>query len=146
MNRSLRIINKGFKAEITNRDNEYKFMDQVRWCYEHKSKIRFLWFFERDAKFECMSLVNTNTFYFEKESDRNWFLIRWSCMIHLKVFTFSAMDDNLSKEWDRLDSWIPWIQYIKSLPHVIEAEWNTTYTRITFKNEAHKNWFVLSWS
>lgn len=67
-------------------------------------------------------------------------------MIHLKVPAHSAMDNNLSKEWDRLDSGIPWIQYIGSLPLVIEAEWNITYTRITFKNEAHKNWFVLRWS
>jgi hypothetical protein len=78
MNRSFRIFKKGFKAEITSWDGVYKYMDQVRWCYDHKSKIRFLWFFERDAKFECMGLGLTNTFYFEKESDRNWFLIRWS--------------------------------------------------------------------
>lgn len=75
MNRSYRIINKGFKAEITRPDTDYRIFDQVRWCYDHKSKIRVLWFFERDAKFECMGLT---TFYFEKESDRNWFLLRWS--------------------------------------------------------------------
>jgi hypothetical protein len=69
---------KGFKAEITSWDSPFMIMDQIRWCEEHTSKIKYLGLFERDAKFGWFSIGLTNGFYFEKESDRNWFLLRWS--------------------------------------------------------------------
>ena len=52
-----------------------------------------------------------------------------------------------------------WVDYLKSFPHVIDAEFFTgteggfvnrldvePYTIITFDSEEHKTWFILRWS
>jgi hypothetical protein len=45
------------------------------WCDNHKSKVKFFWFFERDARYVYSYYYST--WYFEKEVDRNWFMMRW---------------------------------------------------------------------
>jgi hypothetical protein len=66
------------------------------------------------------------------------------------------MDLNLEADWHAEEYGLDqWIDYVKSLPHVIEVEYvegiwsaggDQSYTIITFESEAHRNWFVLRYS
>jgi hypothetical protein len=77
-------------------------------------------------------------------------------MSELIIMSSSTIDVNLESGWAsefyQIDDWL---DYLKSLPTVIDATWherewnggdNPSYTLITFESEAHKNWFVLRWS
>jgi hypothetical protein len=73
-------------------------------------------------------------------------------MIQLKVPTHSTMDNNLEDHFHGYMNDKEWEAKIKSLPYVKDVVWvntgsiGTSHTLITFKNEAHKTWFVLRWS
>ncbi len=73
-------------------------------------------------------------------------------MNQLKVPALSAMDSNIQDHFHGYMNDKDWEVKIKSLPYVKDAVWvntgsiDTSHTLITFKNEAHKNWFVLRWS
>jgi hypothetical protein len=52
-------------------------LEQYNWCVGHNSCVKSWWFFTRPARFFWDPTRFNNTFYFEKESDRNWFIMRW---------------------------------------------------------------------
>jgi hypothetical protein len=40
-----------------------------------------------------------------------------------------------------------WYDFVKSLdPNIIKVECVKGFTRITFKSDEHKTWFILRWS
>jgi hypothetical protein len=40
-----------------------------------------------------------------------------------------------------------WYDFVKSLdPNIIKVECVNGFTRITFKSDEHKTWFILRWS
>ncbi len=40
-----------------------------------------------------------------------------------------------------------WYDFVKSLdPNIIKVEGVKGFTRITFKSDEHKTWFILRWS
>jgi len=53
-----------------------KFGDKREWCINNKSKVRLWFHFKRDAYY--FYDYGKNAWGFEKESDRNWFLLRWT--------------------------------------------------------------------
>jgi|688.fasta_scaffold2330980_2 hypothetical protein len=77
-------------------------------------------------------------------------------MNQLKVHTNTDMDRNIEEDWHAEEYGLDqWIDYVKSLPHVIDVEYvegiwsaggDQSYTIITFESEAHRNWFVLRYS
>lgn len=74
-------------------------------------------------------------------------------MITLKFYADSSIDNNLSKDKFITQCNLTWGDYLRTFPHVIDAEWVSydftdpiSYTIITFDSEEHKNWFVLRWS
>ena len=74
-------------------------------------------------------------------------------MITLKFYADSSIDNNLSFDKSIAHLGLTWESYLRTFPHVIDAEWVSydfrsvkSYTIITFDSEEHKNWFILRWS
>jgi len=67
-------------------------------------------------------------------------------MSQLRFYCHSTIDANLE---DYRSPKVDWIDYLKSLPYVVDAVLNVSpriETIITFESEAHKTWFILRWS
>ena len=58
--------------------NDKLFEEKKEWCINHNSKVRTWLLFKRDACYYYTSFYGVYGWLFEKEADRNWFLLRWS--------------------------------------------------------------------
>jgi len=68
-------------------------------------------------------------------------------MTSLKIITGSRMDMNLESGWSKDEFTInQWIDYLLSLPNVIDVKCEFKNTIITFDSEEAKTWFILRWS
>jgi|694.fasta_scaffold33487_20 hypothetical protein len=63
-----------------------------------------------------------------------------------------TIKNNSTIEWKLYDAWrnagvSSWEIFIKSLDkNIIRVRYDTPYTNVWFKDDAHTTWFILRWS
>ena len=67
-------------------------------------------------------------------------------MSALKIRNNSTIEQKLYDAW-RNSPATTWLTFIKSLDkNIIRVRYDTPYTDIWFKDDAHKSWFIMRWS
>jgi hypothetical protein len=58
-----------------------------------------------------------------------------------------TLDHNITQLFYNANQHPQWVAFVKSLdPNIIKVEDMKGFTRITFKSDEHKTWFILRWS
>jgi len=57
--------------------NNKLFCEKEDWCDAHTSQVIKWIFFKRDAYYYYSSSKGIGGWFFEKEADMNWFILRW---------------------------------------------------------------------
>jgi hypothetical protein len=59
----------------------------------------------------------------------------------------STVGHNITLLYLKTETHQRWLNFVKSLdPNIIKVDGVKGFTRITFKSDEHKTWFILRWS